>query len=99
MITAEQIQKEAEEMFPYTILDLTASIARLFNKMQDELRGVYIAGATRHAELNIEFADWCEDNYWSTAEKGIWRENHLDDHTFTTQELYQLFLNDKNKVK
>ena len=39
----------------------------------------------------IEFANWCEDNYWATGETNKWRaEPHLEE-TLTTKELYEIW--------
>lgn len=89
MTIKEQIQKEAGEYannhfegcrYPYTD-DLRITD-------YDKSKNSYIAGATKHAELNIEFAEWIDKSV-SAYDKGF----------YGYTELYELFLSDKNKEK
>jgi hypothetical protein len=44
----------------------------------------------------IEFADWCEDNYWPTGQTGLWRpEASSEEVMLTTQQLYKLWKKSK----
>jgi len=54
--------------------------------------------AEQSANDAIEFADWCEDNYWPTAQTGKWRaEFSSEDELLTTKQLYELWQQNKKK--
>jgi hypothetical protein len=62
----------------------------------------FIAGATwqeqQEANNAIEFADWCEDNYWPTGQVGTWWSDPIsDEKMLTTHQLYCIWKLVKNK--
>ena len=61
---------------------------------------IFKAGAEWQKEQSatdaIEFADWCEDNYWPTGQTGLWRsEASSEEVMLTTKELYELWKKSK----
>lgn len=52
-------------------------------------------------QIAIEFADWTQKNYWEKDDDGYWYKwmlrSKIEDPSYTTAQLFQQFLKDKNK--
>jgi len=88
MTIAEQIQKEAEEMFPKE--------HDILNKL---CKMVYIETATKYAELAIEFANWRRDECARSGEFHYKCRSDNYQKKYTDTELYELFLTSKTNNK
>lgn len=78
------------------------SVGEIEDIVGSAIYNAFIEGATWKAEQSandaIEFADWCEDNYWPTLQTGKWRaEFSSEDELLTTKQLYELWQQNKKK--
>jgi len=90
------LSKEVEEMIKNDALRYVYSYVTIGgDNLSRQL--AYEKGATRMAELMIEFAEWCENKHIRMAD-GNWSESVDGGNTFTTSDLLTMFFN-QHKMK
>jgi hypothetical protein len=96
-------KETVEEIYP--VEEVAKEVLQNNNlPVQGDFAEGFIAGSILGAEWQkeqsatdaIEFADWCEDNYWPTGQTGLWRpEASSEEVMLTTKELYELWKKSK----